>query len=432
VSAGHPLDRRVRRLAVAAWALAVSMAVAIAGAPASARAQGAPGEELEISVITMGQGDQVWERFGHNALWIRDRARGTDVAWNWGLFDFAAPDFVLRFVTGETRYWMAGHDVEATFALYRQLGRSITVQRLALTPAQRVAVRDYIEWNAREENKYYRYDYFLDNCSTRLRDVLDRALGGQLRRATEGTITNTSFRSESVRLTEGLAQAGITVALGQPADVPISAWQQMFVPMRLRDRLREVRVAGPGGTLVPLVTEERIEFTAARAPEPQEPPALFGTFALAGLLLAGLVAALGAAATREGAGHRAARIALAVIGAAWALAAAVAGLALVGAWAATHHIFWFRNENLLQLSPLALPLVVLVPLALYRPRWARAAFRVAATVAVIAVLALLLKALPWMRQDNLHVIALALPVHLALAWTLRRLPGAGGVAAAAR
>lgn len=395
---------------------------------APARAQGVPGEELEVSVITMGQGDQVWERFGHNALWIRDRARGTDVAWNWGLFDFAAPDFVLRFVTGETRYWMEGHDVERTFALYRQLGRSITVQRLALTPAQRVAVRDYVEWNSREENRYYRYDYFLDNCSTRLRDVLDRALGGQLRRATEPIVTSTSFRSESVRLTGGAAQAGITVALGQPADRPISAWQQMFVPMRLRDRLREVRVRGADGGLVPLVAEERIEFTAARAPEPDEAPSLLVRFLLTGLALAALVGALGWIVVRDRAGASAARAGLAVIGGLWALASAIIGLALIGAKLATHHVFWFPNENLLQLSPLALPLVVLVPLALYRPRRARIPYRIAVVVAAVAVLALLLKALPWFRQDNLHVIALALPVHLALAWVLFRVARSAGAA----
>lgn len=413
--ARHPLHRRVLGTAIA-------LLLCLGAGAATAVAQPVVGDELEISVITMGQGDQVWERFGHNALWIRDNMRGTDIAWNWGVFDFAAPDFVLRFVTGETRYWMEGNDVAATMQHYRQLGRSITVQRLALTPAQKVAIRDYVDWNSRPENRFYRYDYYLDNCSTRLRDVIDRAIGGQLRRATDGIRTNTSFRSESIRLTEGmqLVQGGITTALGQPADVPITAWQQMFVPMRLRDHLRGVRVPGADGQLVPLVAEERVEYMPVRAPEPDEAPGLLVRFTMAGILVAGLIAVLGWRATHDRAPHTGARVALAIVGAMWATVSGVAGLALVGAWVGTRHIFWFQNENLLQLSPVALVLALLVPLALFRPRWARLAGGVAAIVAMIALLALVLKALPWFRQDNLPVIALALPVHLALAWSMLR------------
>ena len=143
---------------------------------------------------------------------------------------------------------------------YRALGRPITLQRLNLTPAQKLALRDFLRWNEQEENRYYRYDYFRDNCSTRLRDALDRALGGALRAATDTIRTPLTYRRESVRLTDGdrPVQTGIDIALGRPADVPLTRWESFFIPMRLRDAIRDVTLPiGPGGAPVPLVAEER-------------------------------------------------------------------------------------------------------------------------------------------------------------------------------
>src|SRR3954470_3888989 len=70
-----------------------------------------PGSQLTLYLLTFGWGDVAWERFGHNAIWIRDRARGTDITYNWGMFDFNQPHFVWRFVTGDTKYWMQAFDL---------------------------------------------------------------------------------------------------------------------------------------------------------------------------------------------------------------------------------------------------------------------------------------------------------------------------------
>src|SRR5690606_10368807 len=125
--------------------------------------------------------------------------------------------------------------------VYAAQDRESVEQELALTPAQRAELAAIVAENALEENKYYRYDYFRDNCSTRLRDALDRVLGGSLKGRFTPLRTEWTYRSESVRLTapDGLAQAGIDVALGPRADVPMTAWEAMFIPMRLRDYLRE-------------------------------------------------------------------------------------------------------------------------------------------------------------------------------------------------
>lgn len=370
-----------------------------------------------VYVVTMGQGDEIWERFGHNFLAVPDPATGRHVAYNWGIFDFAAPDFLTRFLVGDTRYWMEGSDLDAVLRFYQRYNRTITLQRLALAPAQVDSLRAFLTWNAEPENRYYRYDYFRDNCSTRLRDALDRATGGALREATAGRVTNLTYRNESIRLTDEApaSQVGINVALGQPADVPLSAWEAMFVPMRLQEYLREVTIPDAQGQPARLVAEERVVFQATRVPELTRAPGMVGEHAGVGALIAALVALCGWLAAR---GRRGARVALAALGAAWGGVAGTMGIVLMLAWVATQHTFWYRNENLLQMNPLAFALLVLVPLAVGRPRWWRATRVVAYGLAVLSCLGAALKFVPWMIQDNWPVIVFALPIHVALAWAV--------------
>ena len=99
--------------------------------------------------MTMGPGDAVWERFGHNAIRVVDASRGTDSVYNWGTFDFEQPNFVQRFMTGNTEYWMQADGMAETIAAYRYLNRSMWVQELDFTPAERAAVRDFIARNER-------------------------------------------------------------------------------------------------------------------------------------------------------------------------------------------------------------------------------------------------------------------------------------------
>src|SRR6478672_5406631 len=91
-----------------------------------------PGSNLTVYLLTFGWGDVVWERFGHNAIWIKDRARGTDMTYNWGMFDFNQPHFIWRFVTGDTKYWMEPIPLAPMVRYYKQNNRSILAQELNL------------------------------------------------------------------------------------------------------------------------------------------------------------------------------------------------------------------------------------------------------------------------------------------------------------
>lgn len=391
-----------------------------------ARAQGAPnatsapvpGSEITVTLVTFGLGHEVFERFGHNALLFHDASTMTDSAYHWGLFSFGEPGFLLRFLTGDTKYWMGGMDGQALIEWERNRGRPITLQRLNLTPAQALALRDFVRWNAQDENKFYRYDYFRDNCSTRLRDALDRAVGGAIRQVTSTVSTNLTYRSESARLTDGdkPVQAGIDIALGRPADVTITQWQSFFIPMRLRDAIRIVRIKSANGEQVPLVAHEETVKPppgVVPVPEAQFAPRLTLRYLAVGLALAALVVFLRIMMVSR----RSAAWGLALFGAAWSLLSGALGVIVLLAWLATKHVFWANNENVLLLSPISLLLVVLIPAALLSGKAERPARMLAAIVVGLGLIALLLALIPG-GQDSSAIVALLLPVHVALAWAL--------------
>jgi hypothetical protein len=313
---------------------------------------------------------------------------------------------------------MEGFDAYLMLDHYRSHNRSIWAQELALTPAQAGALRDFLVWNQRPENRYYRYDYYRDNCSTRVRDALDRVLGGVLKATLSPAATGTTYRSHTRRLVgEDLASAPmytvLEAGLGPAADRPINRWEEAFLPMRLRDAVRAQQVSGPGGVMHPLVAREQTLFEATRPPEHSGPPHwLLGYLAL-GLALGGALLLLGHAALRS----TAARTGYTLLAGVWGLVTGLSGVALLGLWLLTDHAIAYGNINLFQLSPLALGLPPLLPGLLHRRGRGRGAVRLALVIAALSVLGVLVKPLPWFQQVNLEIVALVLPVHLALAWS---------------
>jgi hypothetical protein len=398
---------------------ALQLGVVLLGTPLALAAQGGPGEpgsELEIYVMTMGVGDEIWERFGHNAIGIRDRSQGTDVVYNYGTFDFAAPGFVSNFLRGRMTYWLDVADADATIRFYRERRhRSVYLQELDLPPSKRQELKLFLEWNAREENKFYRYDYYLDNCSTRVRDAVNRLLGGAFKSLTDTVYSGATFRSHTRRVTTNnpFMYTGIEAALGDPVDRPFSAWVVLFLRLGLGDLLRLVTVLGEAGASVPLVRSERTVYESDVYSFRATPPSWVGWYLLLGTALGGLALLLAA---------RGARGPFVMLGMAWYFLMGIGGLILLGLWGFTDHLAARGNENVLQLDLLALPLVLLLPLAIRRGgKWGRAALRVSLLVTALSVGGFLLKVLPGFRQVNLEVIALVLPVYLGLTVGLLRL-----------
>lgn len=379
-----------------------------------------PGSDLRISVITIGPGALVWERFGHNAIMLQNTRTGEAVWYNYGMFDFGARDFWPRFLKGDMRYWMQGGDVRLELPFYFRSNRTVWVQELDLEPAQRLELQRFLEWNALPENKFYHYDYFLDNCSTRVRDAVDRVIGGAIAAQTRDVPAGTTFRSETRRLTESSlpVYVGIQLGLARPTDRPISRYEEMFLPMALHRYLRDITVTGADGKSHPLVKSERTLFTSTATPPPMQPPTWWPWFLLAGLVVGGALYAT----SRSLETSAFARAGFFALGGAWTLFAGIGGLVLAALWGLTDHWATYYNENLLQLSPVALLLAFTLRRVAWRAREPhRIAERLAIFIAVSSLAGLVLKALPGMSQVNGEIIAFALPVNLALAAaTIRR------------
>ncbi len=257
-----------------------------------------------IGVMTMQPGEIFWERFGHDAIVVADPDTGEAVSYNYGFFDPGEDGFLGRFVRGEMQYMLVALPLWDDLAVYREEGRGVSIQWLDLDDAQADALAASLAIAARPENARYRYDYFTENCSTKVRDAIDAALGGELHRQIAGRSRGNTYRSEAVRLASPAPWMwlGFDIGLSRHADRQLSRWEEAVVPMRLADRLAEVK--RPDGRPLVLATEQllphRLPPEPAETPRPWWPWLVAGLLAGAALLLLGrwrprLLAALGGA-----------------------------------------------------------------------------------------------------------------------------------------
>lgn len=380
--------------------------------PAHADVSNATGENLRVSLITYGPGDIYWERFGHDAIELRDTVTGEEVNFNYGVFNFDEKNFFLNFARGRMHYLIDAEVTTDEESFYAQAGRSVTKQRLALTPQQAAALRDFLFWNLRPENAVYNYDYYADNCTTRVRDALDRALGGIIKTRLSSLPGGMTYRQQTIRLmsAQPWLMLILDLGLGPYADQPLNAWQESFLPEELQTNLRHVSIPDGHGGNQPLVQSETLLAPNHLDAPPATPPDLRIPLGIAGLVIAALIVTA----------WRRTRFAYALLGTLFLLFAGTAGLLMLLLWTFTaHHAAW-SNTNLLLFNPLAFLLIA----SLWRARRNLPPSRVVKGVLLLQLIALLLAPLmhllPGTVQQNQPWILFALPCWLALAWTFRR------------
>jgi hypothetical protein len=373
------------------------------------------GQNVTVSLLTMGNGDLVWEMFGHTGVWVHDNVTGRDTVLNWGEFDMRKPHFIAHFLQGLNLYRMGSSNLRDLLDSYRQMNRSVVTQELSLSVAQKDSLLHLIRVNGQPENIEYRYDYFRENCATRPRDLLDRVLGGQLHAKANG-LTGTTYRSQALRLMQGDKPlvVGVDIGLGEPSDVELTKWQTMFLPRALHDFVGSLQVSdSAGGAPHPLVRGERVLFQSTRGPEYEAPPNLTAWLLPIGLVVAGFFAWL---AVRAYAGSRGARVTAAIAMCIWCIVAGLLGVVLTALWTVTDHTFAHRNENLLIFNPLWLVLAVLVAMTVWRGAASKITYNLARALAGLCAVALVAHLVLLSRQTNLALIALALPPALVIAW----------------
>jgi hypothetical protein len=383
--------------------------------PATPSPSAASDDPLSVYVLTFGPGDHPFFKFGHNALLIRDRQYGTDRVYNFGTFRFDSPNLIRQFLRGRLTYWLSVSTLPATLATYQRENREVDVQELALPPAEERELQARLEENARPQNRDYKYDYFLDNCSTRVRDAVDKATGSALRAAARapGRLT---LREQALRMTADYwpLYLALDIVLAGATDRPIDRWAEMYIPEELARGLRTVKLSGSSGAGVdehPLVVAEQTLFQARRAPPLGAPPSRGVTLLLAGLGLALVFISLGWAAPER----PLVRALFGLLVAAWGLVVGFLGCFLVFVWLFTDHVVAHRNENILLCAPWALLLGLLgFGVAMGRPGATTKALHVAVAGLLLALAGWGLKAHPAFHQNNAALIGLFLPPWLGI------------------
>ena len=331
---GHPVAEPASRLPSVVQAVGAALAADAAS------------DRYDVHVVVMSPGKELFSRWGHIALRVDDRRSGYQRVYNYGTFDFRGPDDLWRYAKGFLTFRLAIAPWRLIRWRYTAENRDVWVHTLDLTPAQATEVARRLKINALPENRSYAYRHYLDNCTTRIRDLLDNVLGGVISARGREQQTGHSFRYWTRHYLIGtpVMRAAILFALGPVVDQPITRWHEQFLPDLLAEDLRATTV-GPEGR--PLVARTR-HVVRRHGPlvrdmvSPVERVVIVLAVLLAALslLLPLLLGARPLARRLHGLGL--------VL---WGLVGGGGGLALAIFWGLTRHTDTWGNENLLVFLP---------------------------------------------------------------------------------
>lgn len=381
--------------------------LALLGAPArgeEACVAAAPQDPPRLYLVTTSPGRTLFSAFGHSALWLSGGGLARPVVLDWGNFDSRQGEPVADFLAGRMVYTLEALTEEDLWARTRRQGKRAVAQRLDLPPPAMAALGPDVLGAARASDRGFAYDWLADNCSTRIRDALDRATGGAVSAQADAG-ERRSARDEVLRHVGAPGRGaagwaswlGLQVILDGETDRPLTPAQAMFLPDRLMQGLRSVVLTWPDGRPRPLVGQECVMVEEGRDWAPEAPPARGLP-----LLGAGLAWAATVLAGRPGG------VALALFALiAGAIGMLTAGLAIRGTQPGLGptHLWWLC-------SPASL-LLLLPAWALLRARVGRAHLGLALALALAGLLGTLLSAAGLVSQVLWPLPALLLPPLLA-------------------
>ena len=229
-----------------------------------------PMDSVRISLLTCAPGSEIYALFGHSAIRYENPEKDQDWVFNYGMFSFKEPNFVMRFVKGETDYQLGVVPFRYFETEYALRGSSVYQQVLNLTDEEKVRLISLLEENYLPSNRVYRYNYFYDNCTTRARDKVEESIQGKV--VYPKTEKEVSFRDIIHEFTAGSewGEFGIDLCLGSEADEPIDERKQMFAPFYMMEAARGAMIHR-ADTVVPLVLEEFKVVDAVLEDEPAFP-----------------------------------------------------------------------------------------------------------------------------------------------------------------
>lgn len=226
-------------------------------------------KQAEISVLTIGPGASLNDSFGHNAFRVKDRVKGIDLVFNYGVYDFEAPNFYLKFAQGKLNYLIGLNYYEDFFEAYISQNRSIKEQILNLSQIEKQKLFDYLLNNIKPENRAYLYDFFYDNCATKIENVTNIALNHTIQFNDPKDFKPQTFREliHSNLNRNSWGCFGIDVALGSVIDKKATPEEHMFLPKYI---YRFFEVASIKNSNKPLVKKSNVLYKKIDEPVPSQ------------------------------------------------------------------------------------------------------------------------------------------------------------------
>jgi hypothetical protein len=189
-------------------------------------------EKAEVSIVTAGSGNVLYEAFGHSAIRIKDSENNFDIIYNYGIFDFNAPNFYSNFVKGKLLYQLGSYDFKYFLYSYNKDKRWVKQQILNLNQQEKQGYFEFLENNAKPENRGYLYDPFFDNCATKLRDITKSVLKDDVHFNDIHLEKGLSFRTLMNKELHynSWGSLGINIALGSKLDAIANPLEYMYLP----------------------------------------------------------------------------------------------------------------------------------------------------------------------------------------------------------
>jgi hypothetical protein len=227
--------------------------------------------DTTIYLITCAPGTATYSVWGHSALRVVMPGTGADIVYNWGVFDFSTPNFAWKFAKGRLNYMLGAYSWNSFLQDYMMENRSVWAQEVNLEPVEKLRLMLLINENMKPENRFYRYDFFYDDCSTRIRDLIEKILGSKLIYPPDEMKNAPTFREKISEYTRNYAwlRMGIDFLMGTPGERKTTFREEMFLPDDLKDNLSQA-VINRDRKMIPLLqnAETVLEFPA---PQPANP-----------------------------------------------------------------------------------------------------------------------------------------------------------------
>ena len=212
---------------------------------------------LRISLLTCTPGAELYSVFGHTALRVVDSAAGTDIVYNYGTFDFDDPNFYTKFVRGKLMYFLSQESFQNFKYEYEYFKRGITEQVLSFNCTEKKAIQEKLFENMQEQNRYYKYDFLKDNCTTRLRDIIFNSASIKKDSLRYSYLVSSSFRDYLHTYLDRAKMPWTTLCidllLGAESDMKMSLYESMFLPDYLQKEVANIKINNKN-----LVAEEKI------------------------------------------------------------------------------------------------------------------------------------------------------------------------------